>query len=111
MPSQERDEGPQEYNDEEWQTSHSRRMPNLWHQDVQNRKGLTFTLLSTDPEPFGPGLLGLRTWSEPQSNSSPTGLTAVGLCRKVDRLRVGQLLISRPFNEGSGSPYPLKVLA
>lgn len=40
MPSQERDEGPQEYNDEERQTSNSRRMSNLWHQDVQNRKGL-----------------------------------------------------------------------
>jgi hypothetical protein len=40
MPSQERNEGPQEYNHEEWQTGNSRRMPNLWHQDVQDRKGL-----------------------------------------------------------------------
>jgi hypothetical protein len=53
MPSKKRDEGPQEYNHEERQTSHSRRMSNLWHQDVQNRKGLVSTLLHTDPEPLG----------------------------------------------------------
>jgi hypothetical protein len=58
-------------------------MPNLRHQDVQDRKGLTSTLPNTDPEP----------------------------CRKVDRLRVGYLLISRPYNEGSGSLCLLKVLA
>jgi len=40
MPSQKRNEGRQEYNYEEWQTSNARRMPNLWHQDVQNRKEL-----------------------------------------------------------------------
>jgi hypothetical protein len=40
MPSQKRNEGRQEYNYEEWQASNSRRMPNLWHQDVQNRKEL-----------------------------------------------------------------------
>jgi len=40
MPSKKRNEGRQEYHYEKWQTSNSRRMPNLWHQDVQNRKEL-----------------------------------------------------------------------
>jgi hypothetical protein len=41
MPREERNEGCQEYHDEEWQAGDSGRMPELWHQDVQNRKELT----------------------------------------------------------------------
>jgi len=41
MPSQERDEGCQAHNYEEWQASHPGSMSLVWHQDVPNRKSLT----------------------------------------------------------------------
>jgi hypothetical protein len=65
MPSKKRDEGPQEYNHEERQTRHPRRMSDLWHQDVQNRKGLTSTSLNTDPEQ-----VGLSKCSTPKGSGS-----------------------------------------
>jgi len=40
MPNQERNEGCQGHYHEEWQASHSRRMPGMWDQDVQNREGI-----------------------------------------------------------------------
>ena len=41
MKSQEGDERPEAYNDEEWQTGNTRRMPQLGCQDVWNWEGIT----------------------------------------------------------------------
>jgi len=44
VPDQERNERPQEHYHEEWQAGNPRNMPNLWHQDVQDRKELKLIL-------------------------------------------------------------------
>ena len=40
MPFQERDEGPQIYNDEEWKAGNSGYLSNMWDKDVPDWKGL-----------------------------------------------------------------------
>jgi len=40
MPSQERNEGCQGDNYEDWKASDSRRLPGMWDEDVQDRKEL-----------------------------------------------------------------------
>jgi len=43
MQIKKRNEKPEEDNDEKRKTGNPRHMPILWHKDVQNRKGLTYT--------------------------------------------------------------------
>ncbi len=51
MSNNQRDEKSQSHHHEEWETSYSRCVPSLWHQDVQDRQGLTVIQRGSDELP------------------------------------------------------------
>jgi hypothetical protein len=122
MPSQKRNEGRQEYHYEEWQTSNSRCMPNLRHQDVQNWKELiwnkvrSFVLQFYKGSSFSTNNWQFVAYIRPASFKSNGGyLPAIALVRAR---RAGKaaptvslnLIVWSDYKALSGHVYPTKPL-